>query len=616
MPRLPGRLAVCLVTTILGACGGSGEPAWRFVSGTVQGLSGSVALTENGENAILVTSDGSFSFPQPLAEGTSYTIAIQRPPTDQTCTVSNGQGVVGARNITNVSVVCSSNAPPSPSTYTVGGAISGLTGTVVLTDNGGDTQSISTDGAFTFVTPIATGANYAVSVQTQPADQTCTVSNGAGTMGAANVTAVTVVCSTNTHTVGGAVSGLSGSVVVQDNGGDTLTINANGTFTFPTSVAQGSPYVVTVSTQPATQTCTVTNANGTMGGANVSNVNIVCSTNAYTVGGIVSGLVGTVVLQDNGTDNLSLNSDGSFTFATPVAEGSSYSVTVQTQPAAQTCTVTNGTGVIGATNITNVTATCVTNNTTLSVAATATIPVGSGTGTVTVTNTGTFAALNVYATLPGGWTGVTQDASNCTTVLPAATCTLTFTSTTPYVAQAGITVTGDNISSPPTMALAFTFQGYLVFAISGNTATVVDSSDIGTVQWGIDPQLIGASSLTDGAANTALIVASGMNPTAALSCYNSTSGGASVGTWYLPAVCQLGRGGSAGCAAGIANIDANLFQLGFGGMSGYYWSSTEWSVNPAAAAWIPDLVLGQVSAYVVSPKSNAQPARCVRDFSY
>jgi hypothetical protein len=79
---------------------------------------------------------------------------------------------------------------------------------------------------------------------------------------------------------------------------------------------------------------------------------------AYTVGGSVSGLSGTVVLQDNGGDNLSVTANGPFTFATPVASGSAYAVTVKTSPSGQTCSVSGGSGTMGSANITNVTVSC------------------------------------------------------------------------------------------------------------------------------------------------------------------------------------------------------------------------------------------------------------------
>ncbi len=58
----------------------------------------------------------------------------------------------------------------------------------------------------------------------------------------------------------------------------------------------------------------------------------------YSIGGTVSGLSGTVVLQDNGVDDLSVSSDGPFTFGTPVADGTAYNVTVKSNPSGQTCT--------------------------------------------------------------------------------------------------------------------------------------------------------------------------------------------------------------------------------------------------------------------------------------
>jgi sugar lactone lactonase YvrE len=79
--------------------------------------------------------------------------------------------------------------------YTVGGTVSGLSGTVALQNNGGSDLTLSANNGFTFATSMATGSNYSVTVRTQPAGQTCAVANGAGTVSGANVTDVSVTCS-------------------------------------------------------------------------------------------------------------------------------------------------------------------------------------------------------------------------------------------------------------------------------------------------------------------------------------------------------------------------------------------------------------------------------------
>ena len=78
------------------------------------------------------------------------------------------------------------------------------------------------------------------------------------------------------------MSGLSGTVVLQDNGGDNLSVTANGSFTFATALAGGAAYSVTVKTNPSGQTCTVSSGSGTVGSANVTNVAVSCTTNAAT----------------------------------------------------------------------------------------------------------------------------------------------------------------------------------------------------------------------------------------------------------------------------------------------------------------------------------------------
>lgn len=168
--------------------------------------------------------------------------------------------------------------PVVPS-YTVGGSVAGVSGTgLQLSLNGTESLSVSAAGAFTFATKIKSGSQYTVSVKTQPVNQTCTVTSGSGTVANANVTSVSVMCNTNTYTVGGTVAGLSGTLVLQNNGGDDLTVNADGTFQFTTPVAVGGNYAVTVKTQPTTQLCAVTAGSGTISNGAVNNISVNCGT--------------------------------------------------------------------------------------------------------------------------------------------------------------------------------------------------------------------------------------------------------------------------------------------------------------------------------------------------
>jgi len=415
--------------------GGDLAPTYT-VGGTVSGLSGTAVLQDNGGDNLTVSANGSFTFATQLASAAAYNVTVKTNPAGQTCTVANGSGTIASANVTNVAVTCTNNP-----TYSVGGTISGLSGTAVLQDNGGDNLTVSANGSFTFATSLLSGAAYNVTVKTNPTGQTCTVASGSGTIAAANVTSVTVNCTNNpTYSVGGTISGLTGTAVLQDNGGDNLTVSANGSFTFATSLLSGAAYNVTVQTNPTGQTCTVTNGSGTIAAANVTNVAVTCTTPPppiYSVGGTVSGLSGSAVLQDNGGDNLTVTANGSFTFATVLATGAAYNVTVQTNPAGQTCTVSNGTGTIGTANVTNVAVTCTTNPPpTYSVGGTASGLSGSavlqdnGGDNLTVTASGSFtfatqlasgAAYNV--TVQTSPTGQTCTVTNGTGTIGTANVT-------------------------------------------------------------------------------------------------------------------------------------------------------------------------------------------------
>lgn len=259
--------------------------------------------------------------------------------------------------------------PPAPVTpVTVGGVVTGLIPgeSVVLQNNGGNDLTVPADGSFTFTMPVAPGSAYAVTVLTQPGpiSELCSVGNGSGTAPSTNITNVIVTCSVNNFSVGGTVSGLASgqSVELLNRGGDAQVVSANGGFTFSPQ-ADGTAYAVTVGAQPAGQSCSVANGSGTLpGGSNVTNVSVTCIDIPYQVGGLVTGLVSgeSVVLQNNGGDNLTVSADGSFTFPTSLTNGDAYAVTVLTQPGplTETCTVTNGSGTIAASDVTNVAVAC------------------------------------------------------------------------------------------------------------------------------------------------------------------------------------------------------------------------------------------------------------------
>ncbi|MBW4053475.1 MAG: hypothetical protein HIU85_18835 [Proteobacteria bacterium] len=226
-------------------------------------------------------------------------------------------------------------------TYTVGGTIAGLSASgLVLADNGGDNLSVASGAtSFTFATALQSGAAYNVTVATQPAGATCTVTSGTGTV-TANVTSVAVSCKA-LDTIGGTISGLSASgLVLADNGGDHLSVASGATsFTFATALQSGSAYTVTIATQPTGETCTVASGAGTAT-ANVNSVSVTCSVDTFTMSGTISGLTnpGLQLKDYTGGETLAVAANAaSYLFTTPVSYGTTVGVTVATQPFWETC---------------------------------------------------------------------------------------------------------------------------------------------------------------------------------------------------------------------------------------------------------------------------------------
>ena len=89
----------------------------------------------------------------------------------------------------------------------------------------------------------------------------------------------------STYQVTGSVTGLSSgtSLSLLLNTSVSVTLSSTGGFSFPTQLASGATYAVTVGTQPAAQNCSITNGSGTIAINNVTNVSVTCLKNVETV---------------------------------------------------------------------------------------------------------------------------------------------------------------------------------------------------------------------------------------------------------------------------------------------------------------------------------------------
>ncbi len=388
------------------------------IGGTIVNLTaaGLVLQDNGGDNLSVAAGATSFTFATPVAAGSTYNVSVLSQPVGQVCSVGNATGTATA-DVTSVSVTCTVNA------LTISVAVSGLTGTgLVFQDNGVDNLSVAANGTFTFANGIAPGAPYNVTILTQPTGQTCSLGSNATGVATTNVI-VNVACSMTLYSISVAVSGLTGTgLVFQDNGADNLTVTANGTFAFATSIASGGAYAVTIFAQPTGQTCTLgSNASGTAT-ANVI-VTVTCTAALYNINVAVTGLTGTgLVFQDNGADNLSVTTSGTFPFATQIANGQAYHVTVLTQPTGQTCTLgSNAAGTVNGADVT-VTATCGTTTT-----YTITVTVTGLTGSLTVqddqSETLTFTT-NSSQTFPHLYAGGSTYAVTVTSQPSGQNCTL------------------------------------------------------------------------------------------------------------------------------------------------------------------------------------------------
>ena len=134
------------------------------------------------------------------------------------------------------------NSSSAASSFTIGGTLTGLAPgrQVTLNNNASDPLTLTADGTFTFPTAVAFNGSYAVTVATQPTDQTCTVAGGSGAGVVAGISTVAVTCSTNVNA--GVVTTLAGTGSI----GSTNGTGTAASFNLPYGIAvdaSGTVYV-------------------------------------------------------------------------------------------------------------------------------------------------------------------------------------------------------------------------------------------------------------------------------------------------------------------------------------------------------------------------------------
>ena len=522
------------VTFLLASCGSTTAPTTYIISGTISGLTGTgLVLQDNGgDNFTAVPGITTFTFATALTAGNLYKATVLTQPSNpaQTCAVTFGSGTVAAA-VTNIQVTCTNN------TFTLGGTVSGLSGTgLVLQDNGGSNLTISANGSYTFPTPIARGTAYNVTVLTQPSSpaQICGVTNGYGAGLFGNVTDVLVTCytTTTTYVIGGTVTGLTGTgLVLQNNSGNNLPLSANGTFTFSTPVASGSTFSVTVLAQPSspTQNCVVTGGGGTAT-ANITAIQVNCTTQTYTIGGTISGLTGTgLILQDNDGDNLAISAGiTNFTFATSVASGSNYAVTVYTQPSGQTCSITNASGTVTNAPVTNVTVSCT-----------------AAAADVGVTVSGLLPNTNVVLQNNGGdniVVSANSTAANFKTPIASGSAYAVTVSTQPIGATCVVGPNGSGTLASAKVNVAVTCGSMIA---AGESHTCVVTNDGGVQCWGLNDYGQMGNGTTISSANPVPVTGLASGVVSIAAGYTSTcalTGSGNVWCWGDNSSGQLGNG--------------------------------------------------------------------------
>lgn len=650
------------------------------LGGAILGLVGSVSLQNNSGDTLTQSTNGRFTFSTAIMKGSVYNVTVSSQPSTQTCKVSNGTGVMGNSDINNVRVTCSYNGIYTLTTnchsaYSANNGASwgtllnqqcgrGVTpaspiavnssGIIYLSTGGVDIQSIiySSDG--TTWTPISipwpigdigdwTNSIFALNSTLYSGSGngylSYTLDNG--------VTWTTGASNPDNSSINGLFVNSNGKVYVGTNNGNIFYSSNNGAAWTKTQNKPDNSSIVDLAVNNKSIVYAVTTNSvsplyssngitwtsmGALPGGNNKTISVYAINDTIYVGTDTGNILYTL---NNGSTWVTLASK-------PDSSGVQYLV-INQGSISPSFVETSGL-----------------------------VAVNNGQVTVTVKNLLSLPATGVHAELPENWVGVISTVgSNCHLVAPQGNCTLKFSSTIPY-APGSFNVVG-TVGTNETqiisrLALVFSLNNYFVYYVDSaqNQAYVVDNNNAGSegfwepgsdvAIWGISenstttvPSPDGSQGATqylgqqncegvnDGLCNTDNVLiyynSYDMNSPIPFSdyaaglCYQSITGGANQGDWYLPSGCELASGLYYTDSAPRTYINCtplttgvySIFGLGFlpnlTSMS-RYWTSTEDSYGADAFVFTQRYSPGGGGGYGGYGKLNSFYTRCVRRLVY
>ncbi|MBU3618628.1 DUF1566 domain-containing protein [Polynucleobacter sp. JS-Fieb-80-E5] len=368
---------------------------------------------------------------------------------------------------------------------------------------------------------------------------------GGGSSDTSSQSIPTPTPSTTTYTIGGSVSGLNGSLTIKNNATDQSIITSSGQFTFDKPVSQGGQYNVTITAQPNTQTCTLSNYSGTNVNENITTILIICTNNPPSTTSLSLSTT-TLALATSGTPRIVI--------VTNTGQVSASTVNFSANPVLPYGTTSAST--------------C---GGTLTAGSSCTITITPGSAASASASAGTAAVPSTLAI----------SGSN-TNSLDANIYVLTYGS----IYQSGYIFSIDDSPS------ATNNIGGKVLALSSQPTSSYWSTTDNNIPGITETDTSPCNGANHGRCDTTQIVSYytalsvPYGQYAAGLCKSTISG---YGDWYLPSICEMNNTTSlvsSSCNPATQDIQSKLVNTGIVPLTNYFWSSTEVSFNPASVVWV------------------------------